>query len=101
MAKLSTKNTSGTSFHGQTIYCSYNELVELIGKPQMVDNTGQDKVNFEWDCETKDGTPFTIYDWKEYRVLDLDEEIEWHIGTLHSLSSITASNELDALVREL
>lgn len=98
MAKLSTQEPWGTSFHMQTITCSYNELVKALGQPQVEDNTGQDKVNFEWICETKNGTIFTIYDWKEYRRIRLDEEIEWHIGGMSSLDTIKARQELEALI---
>jgi hypothetical protein len=62
------------------------------------DNTGRDKVNFEWICETKNGTIFTIYDWKEYRRIRLDEEIEWHIGGMSSIDTVKARQELEALV---
>ena len=80
MAKLSNQSISGTSFHNSTITATVNELIAAIGEPQYQSNDGQDKVNFEWDCETEDGDVFTIYDWKEYRPLDENEVIEWHVG---------------------
>jgi len=101
MAKLSEKNPTGTSFHMQTITCSYNELVVALGKPQVEDNCGQDKVNFEWICETKNGILFTIYDWKEYRTIHPNEEIEWHIGGESSIDTIKARKELEALIYDL
>jgi hypothetical protein len=30
--------------------------------------------------ETESGDVFTVYDWKEYRPLEEDEVIEWHVG---------------------
>ena len=30
--------------------------------------------------ETNDGDVFTVYDWKEYRSLNENELIKWHIG---------------------
>jgi hypothetical protein len=76
---LSNKNISGTSFHGQTIKATYNELVEALGGPPQY--TNGDKSNYDWTCETNDGTVFTVYDWKEYRKFGDDETIEWHIGS--------------------
>jgi len=74
------KSTSGTSFHDSVIRASVNELTKIIGEPDYDGNDGEDKTNFEWDMETEDGDVFTIYDWKEYRSIGLDEKIEWHIG---------------------
>ena len=52
------------------------------------------KVNFEWDMETDEGEVFTIYDWKEYRVLRSDEMITWHIGSKSKSDSNVAEREL-------
>jgi len=98
MAKL-TDNFVLTSFHGVTIHTSYNKLVEAIGKPQCEDNSGEDKVNFDWDCETEDGIFFTIYDWKEYRSLDLDEIIEFHIGGKSQYDCVLAKDELQKQIK--
>lgn len=98
MAKLSTKSANGTSFHDTVITCSYNQLVEAIGEPQGIENTGEDKVNFDWTCELNDGRVFTIYDWKEYRPLKMDEIIEWHIGGGSGIITRQALIELTALL---
>jgi hypothetical protein len=98
MAKLSTKSANGTSFHDTVIVCSYNQLVEAIGEPQSSDNTGEDKVNFDWTCELNDGRVFTIYDWKEYRPIKKDEIIEWHIGGDNRIITEFALIELTALL---
>jgi hypothetical protein len=79
MAKLSNKNAS-TSFHFVTIRTTVNKLSNALGEAQIIDNSGDDKVNFDWNCETEDGDVFTIYDWKEYRSISEDELIEFHIG---------------------
>ena len=71
---------TGTSWHGAIVKASVNELTGILGDPSCVSNDGRDKTNFEWWMETTNGDVFTIYDWKEYRVLELDEPIEWHIG---------------------
>lgn len=78
--KKSDKNPNGTSFHSSVIIATVSQLRKAIGEPDMECNDGGDKVNFEWHCETEDGDVFTVYDWKEYRRLSEDEEIEWHIG---------------------
>lgn len=81
MIKLSNE-FSGGSFHHVTINSSVNELIDVLGHPQHIDNTGNDKVNFEWDCitECERKIRFYIYDWKEYRELSYNEQIEFHIG---------------------
>ena len=74
------KSTGGTSFHDNTITASVNELIAVMGEPVYQGNDGEDKVNFEWEMETEDGEVFTVYDWKEYRSISRNEQIEWHIG---------------------
>jgi hypothetical protein len=93
MAKLSNKNDE-TSFHFTTIKTTVNKLVEVLGEPQCEDNTGEDKVNFDWNCETEDGEVFTIYDWKEYRRIYGDENIEFHIGGKDKSITEKAKKEL-------
>ena len=80
MAKLSNKSATGTSFHGHRVKATPNQLIEVLGEPQFADNSGQDKTNFDWVCETQDGEVFTIYDWKEYKPLDMDSYYSFHIG---------------------
>ena len=80
MAKKTYKSTDGTSFHGITIRATVEQLTKAFGDPTMDSNWGDDKVNFEWEMETEDGEVFTIYDWKYYRPLKLDEYVIWHIG---------------------
>lgn len=94
MAKLSNKNAS-TSFHFITIRTTVNKLTEVLGEAQIIDNTGDDKVNFDWNCETEDGDVFTIYDWKEYRPIGLNEMIEFHIGG--ESKSITEQAKMELL----
>ena len=94
MAKLSNKNAS-TSFHFITIRTTVTKLTEVLGEAQIIDNTGDDKVNFDWNCETEDGDVFTIYDWKEYRPIGLNEMIEFHIGG--ESKSITEQAKMELL----
>jgi hypothetical protein len=90
---------NGTSFHGHMFYATPQRLIEAFGPAEYVCNGGEDKVNFEWilklsDPETEDERIFTIYDWKEYRRLSMDEEIEWHIGAHNSYGSLLAQSAI-------
>ena len=93
MAKKTYQDTDGTSFHGVTIRASVDQLTKAFGEPEN-NNTGEDKVNFVWDMETDEGEVFTIYDWKEYRVLRSDEIVTWHIGAKSKSDSNIAEREL-------
>jgi hypothetical protein len=98
--KKTEKSTNGTSFHDVKIITTVNELIRVLGEPTIQDNTGKNKVNFEWDCETEDGDVVTIYDWKEYRVLGLDEHIEFHLGGHDLIPTLDAKDELKALLNK-
>ena len=75
---------NGTSFHGTTILATPQELHDVLGEPTTGNNDGEDKTNYEWWLKTVTGRAVTLYDWKEYRRIRMNEEIEWHIGG-HSL----------------
>jgi len=92
--KKTTKSTNGTSFHGETISASVNDLIRILGEPTNEQNDGSDKVNFEWEMELDNGEVFTVYDWKEYRRISKTEIIEWHIGSLEPQTSIDAAEHL-------
>ena len=94
MAKKTYKSTDGTSFFGTTIRATVNQLISAFGEPSDDSNTGEDKVNFEWEMETEEGEVFTIYDWKEYRMIDVDEYVIWHIGAKDKSTSNTAEDEI-------
>ena len=100
MAKLSNQSSNGTSFHNSTITASVNELIAALGEPQYQSNDGEDKVNFEWDCETEEGDVFTIYDWKEYRPISKNEQIEWHIGGNSGYQTYIAAEEVEQLLNK-
>ena len=97
--KPTTQSISGTSFYGSTIEATVNQLINICGQPYDDSNTGEDKVNFEWNLQTYSGDVFTIYDWKEYRIIGLDEVIEWHIGGRNEIITIQAYNELKAALQ--
>ena len=93
MAKKTYKDTDGTSFHGVTIRATVDQLTKAFGEPDD-NNTGEDKVNFVWDMETDEGEVFTIYDWKEYRPLQRDQYVTWHIGAKSKSDSNVAEREI-------
>jgi hypothetical protein len=93
MAKKTYQDTDGTSFQGVTIRATVEQLTNAFGEPDD-NNTGEDKVNFVWDMETDEGEVFTIYDWKNYRELRLDEYVVWHIGARSKSIANVAEREL-------
>lgn len=102
MAKLTHSESGvGTSFHNNTVTCTIQDLIGILGQPQYAGNTGEDKVNFEWICETDDGDVFTIYDWKEYKPLRRSEKIEWHIGAKNGMIAAEACLEIKDMLKGL
>lgn len=93
--------TYGTSFHGVTIRTSINTLIKVLGDPICFDNTGEDKVNVEWNCISEECFTITIYDWKEYRILDQDEIVSFHIGGFSYYETQSAKNELQILINNI
>ena len=96
MCKKTNSNIGGTSFHDTTFKASVNDLIKAFGEPDYDDNSGDDKTNFEWGMETDNGDVFSIYDWKEYRKLNKDETIDWHIGAYSK--SISSHSLYEVLV---
>jgi hypothetical protein len=88
------QSANGTSFFFTTIKSTVNQLRTILGDPTDETNDGNDKVNFEWAMETKNGEVFTVYDWKEYRQISETEEIEWHIGGFSKIATENAKNEI-------
>ena len=69
-----------TYFSGMTVQATLAEMEEAFGPPDYARNYGSDKVNFEFRI-VFNGITYTIYDWKEYRTLEKNDVVEWHIGT--------------------
>ena len=92
--KQTDKSANGTSFHNHTFTATVDDLRNVLGQPYCEQNDGEDKVNFDWIMETEDGEVFTVYDWKEYRQLDENEDIEWHIGGRSGLTTGKALSEI-------
>lgn len=95
------ESANGTSFYDMEIVTTVQNLKRVLGDPDFDDNDGQDKVNFEWDRKTANGTIFTVYDWKEYRRLKETERISFHIGTEDEEGSIEAAKEIRTALANL
>jgi len=92
--KQTNKSADGTSFHDTTFTTSVANLRKILGEPQSEQNDGEYKFNFDWTMETEDGTVFTVYDWKEYRPLEEDEEVKWHVGGRSGMDTRKALGEI-------
>lgn len=95
--KTRSSRLNGTSYHGIDFEATPNQLIAAFGDPSHACNDGSDKVNLEWDLELLDddqkpgeGIVFSVYDWKEYRSLSMDEKVDWHIGAHSTSDSIYA-----------
>lgn len=87
----------GGSYHRINIETSPAALIALaerLGAEYEINNDGTDKTNFDFLFETEDGDQFTVYDWKEYRPLELTEIVEFHIGASNRSIAQIAHNEL-------
>ena len=89
---------AGSSWFGDLIMTTYPKLIEILGQPTFDDNTGQDKTNMEWVCESRDGFVFTIYDWKEYEPLNEEYNYGFHIGGFSEKQTKIAKAELELMI---
>jgi len=99
MAKFTKKSPDGTSFFNQTFIATPAKLKELFPDSFEEQNTGEDKTNIDFTLETESGKVFTIYDWKYYRKLKNNENIEWHIGAKDAKTGQEALGEVLALLK--
>jgi len=97
--KKTNKSSNGTSFHSVTIESTIDKLTKVLGEPDYVDNSGEDKVNYSWDLETNEGDVVTLYTWKEYRPIEADEQIIFHIGGIRRNHTILGKQELTELLK--
>jgi hypothetical protein len=100
MAKFTNKTSSGTSFYGIEFSATPQQLVDLFPDSYNEQNDGEDKTNFDFTLETENGDVFTIYDWKEYRPLEMNEIIEWHIGGKNEQTCLQGKAEVLELLNK-
>ena len=62
--EMDAPDTSGTSLKGY-VNATYDELFDLLGEPTFNEESGDGKVQVEWNVKYLDEV-FTIYDWKTY-----------------------------------
>ena len=86
-----------TSFWGDTIYASASEICNKLGV--KITYYGGDKTNFEFELETEDGIPFTLYDWKEGDWVNEDTHLYYHIGARNATDSQKVKNALKEYFR--
>ena len=79
MLHMPTASSVGTSFHGSTIKATPAQLIESLGE-MTNGRSGDGKVTMEWIRELDSAEVITVYDWKYYRKIEMNEEIEWNIG---------------------
>ena len=96
MAKHTRQSANGTSFHGVTFKATPKQLTDLF--PNSYEKNG-DKTNYDFTLETESGKVFTIYDWKEYRRLRMDEVVEWHVGAHDMITSVEGRDEVVEMLK--
>lgn len=74
----------GTSYHGISVKCSFDDMVKKLGKPHASYPPG-DKVRYEWVFTSEDGKVVTVYDWKEY----CEKPSEWHLGAFNQEETVS------------
>ncbi len=93
---------TGTSYHHVNITTTPSELIELCEELDIEyseNNTGEDKTNFDFEFYVpEEDLYFTVYDWKEYQPLNLNNSYEFHIGAKDTMSSLEAKEILTELL---
>jgi hypothetical protein len=97
MIKKTDKSATGTSYHMIDVKTTLRKLIDTFGEPQSICNDGSDKTNINYVLENSDGMIFTIYDWKMYRPIDMDEVLHFHIGAYNVHNAFEAKNEMHGL----
>jgi len=86
--------TIDLGFHNHDFKAALEDIEKVCGKVMYTDSDTDEQTQNEWEMQTEDGTPFTIYDFKEYRNYDKNEKITWHIGSDNRFGSKRAYEEL-------
>ena len=97
MIQKTDKSANGTSYHMIDIPTTLRRLIDTFGEPQSMNNDGSDKTNIDYVLENSDGDVFTVYDWKMYRPIDMDEVLRFHIGAHDARAAYRAKNEMHGL----
>ena len=76
------EKTYGGGYRGVRVITTLRKLRDEFGS-ESFPKSDDGKVTHEWAFEIKPDSILTIYDWKEGKLIGLDDEIEWHIGGKH------------------
>ena len=88
-----------TSFHNVTIRTTVNKLMSIIPSHDVeVSKDVDEKYQYYFYFTNSMGEEITIYDWKEYREVGLDEVLEFHIGSSDFFNGLLAKEELVAIL---
>ena len=96
MIKTGSNYPQNTSFRGDVVVASVNELIKVLGCPTEGTDDIDEKVQNQWLVETEDGTCGYVYDWKEYRRYSNSARIDWHIGAKNPAESHKIKEALQA-----
>jgi hypothetical protein len=99
MVKQADYFKNGSSFHNVTIFTTPKQLIKALGEPGYFENDGFGKTNMDYYCETDTGIQFTIYDWMEYKPLDLNTKYDFHIGGFSRDECSEALKELLKIIK--
>lgn len=89
--KSTNKSINMSSFFGSVFIETPRNMINLLGEPHF---TAGHKTNMEWKMETSDGAVFTIYDYKNYGGISMDQDVAWHIGGFSEEDTRQACDEL-------
>jgi len=94
--EMTAPSVNGTSLKAYLDGFSFDNLVNVLGRPTFDEPSGDDKTQVEWVVKFGQDI-FTIYDWKTYsRDYTLNHLTQWNIGGKSS-----AIGFVDALTRKL
>jgi hypothetical protein len=94
MARDTRLDFQNTSFHDGIIRTTVEHLKKVYGDPYNEENDGEGKINFRWVLETDGEEVFTIYDWREHKILREDVYYDFHIGAHNKSISRIAEEEV-------
>lgn len=89
--KISSKSANGTSFHGDLIRTSFNNIKKAF--PEISDPYPADKSRYHITFELLDGEVVTLYDYKEYGIQE-DTIVDFHIGGHSKMATAEAERIL-------
>ena len=85
--RLENSSLQDHTFHGHYFEATKTDLEKACGPVMYNDDDSDEVTQNEWEMTTEDGTTFTVYDYKEFRLYEDSEKIEWHIGTENRFGS--------------